>query len=122
LSITTTCPGPSDGASASSTYASKTAIVVAPSTAIHGPIPSRVMLANRVTLLPQLRGTSPYARSPLRDQAYSGESEVFVPHSSTNTKRCALISPAKRSLQAALRNSSRSVAPTRLFFGSTQAA
>jgi hypothetical protein len=48
---------------------------------------------------------------------------VFVPHSSTNTKRCsASISPATRSLQAALRNSSRSAAPTRLFFGSTQAA
>ncbi len=118
LSITTTCPGRRLGASASSTYASKTALVVAPSTAKDGPMPESVMLESRVTLAPQLRGALAKARSPLRDQAYSGRSETFVEHSSTNTKRSAPMLRATNALQAALRSSSRSVAPTDLFFGS----
>ena len=119
LSITTTiCPERRLGASASSTYASKTALVVALSTASDGPMPESVMLASRVTFAPQLRGEEQCARSPLGDQAYSGRSETFVEHSSTNTKRSACVVPATVARQAALRNSSRSLAPTRLFFGS----
>src|SRR5215212_3410417 len=87
LSITTTCPAERLGASASSTYASKTARVVAPSTPSDGPMPLSVMLESRVTFLPQLRGDEQCARSPRLDQAYSAESETFVEHSSTNTKR-----------------------------------
>ena len=80
------------------------------------------MLASSVTLLPQLRGASPRARSSVQAQAYSGESEVFAPHSSTNTRRSVSISPAVSNLQAALKNSSRSAAPSDLFFGSTPSA
>src|SRR5215212_7108716 len=118
LSITTTCPGCRLGARASSTYASKTALVVAPSTAKDGPIPQSVMLESNVTFFPQLRGAEQYARSPLGDQAYSGRSETFVEHSSTNTKRSACVVSATIARQTALRNSSRSLAPTDLFFGS----
>src|SRR5215212_9115678 len=118
LSITTICPGRRLGASASSTYASKTALVVAPSTARDGPIPQSVRLQSNVTFLPQLRGAEQRARSPRLDQAYSGRSETFVEHSSTNTKRSASVVPATIARQAALRNSSRSEAPTDLFFGS----
>src|SRR3712207_9247635 len=77
LSITTTCPARRLGASASSTYASKTALVVAPSTASDGPMPESVMLASRVMFGPQLRGDEQCARSPLGDHAYSGRSETF---------------------------------------------
>jgi hypothetical protein len=65
LSITTTtCPARRLGASASSTYyASKTALVVAPSTASDGPMPESVMLASRVMFGPQLRGDEQCARS-----------------------------------------------------------
>src|SRR5215207_7839847 len=45
---------------------------------------------------------------------------MFVPHSSTNTKRLAPILPATNALQAALRNSSRSAAPTDLFSAPAQ--
>ena len=75
------------------------------------------MLASRVTFLPQLRGALPKALSPLRDQAYSEESETLEPISSTNTKRSASMCPATEARQAALRNSSRSLAPSDLFFG-----
>src|SRR3712207_6550832 len=119
LSITTTCPGCRLGTRASSTYASKTVLVVDPSTAKDGPMPESVMLESRVTFFPQLRGAEQSARSPLGDQAYSGRSETFVEHSSTNTKRLACVVPATIARQAALRNSSRSLAPTDLFFGST---
>jgi hypothetical protein len=122
LSITTTCPGESFGASTRSTYASNAALVVLPTIAMHGPIPSKVMLASSVTFFPQLRGALHGARSPLRDQAYSGAREMFAPISSTNTSRAASIAPATKARQAALRNSSRSPAPTDLFFGSTPAA
>src|SRR5215217_9170637 len=73
------------------------------------------MLASRVTFLPQLRGVLPKALAPLRDQAYSGESETLAPISSTNTRRSASTFPATSILQAALRNSSRSPAPSDLF-------
>src|SRR5215203_1324776 len=90
LSITTICLGRRLGASASSTYASKTALVVAPSTASDGPIPERVMLESNVTFLPQLRGAEQRARSPRLDQAYSGRSEMFVEHSSLRTRSAPL--------------------------------
>ena len=73
------------------------------------------MLQSRVTFFPQLRGAEQCARSPLGDQAYSGRSETFVEHSSTNTKRSACVVSATIARQAALRNSSRSEAPTDLF-------
>src|ERR671916_121731 len=94
--MTTTCPGRRVGTSAFSTYASKTALVVAPSTASDGPMPESVMLESRVTFFPQLCGALHRARLPLRDQAYSGRSEVFVEHSSTNTKRLASVLSATR--------------------------
>src|SRR5215218_8167838 len=78
-------------------------------------------LESSVTFLPQLRGAKQNARSPRLDHAYSGRNEVFVEHSSS-TKRPASISAATSVLQAALRNPSRSLAPTDLFFGSTPGA
>jgi hypothetical protein len=80
------------------------------------------MLASKVTFFPQLRGTLANARSPRLDQAYKGASEMLAPISSTNTKRSAQISPATNARQAALKNSSLSLAPTFLFFDSTQGA
>src|SRR3712207_4248452 len=81
------------------------------------------MLAKSVRFFPQLRGTLAIARSPRLDHAaYKGASEMLVPISSTNTSRSAQISPATRLRQAALRNSSLSLAPTDLFFCSTQGA
>jgi hypothetical protein len=80
------------------------------------------MLESSVTFLPQLRGAEQNARSPRLDHAYSEHSEVFVEHSSTNTKRPASISSATKARQAALRNPSRSDAPTDLFFGSIPGA
>jgi hypothetical protein len=77
------------------------------------------MLASSVTFFPQLRGVRQKARSPLRDQAYSETSETLAPISSTNTRRLASMCPATSTRQATLKNSSRSVAPTDLFFGST---
>src|SRR5215217_25234 len=79
------------------------------------------MLASRVTFLPQLRGVLPKALAPLRDQAYSGESETLAPISSTNTRRSASTFPATSILQAAFRNSSRSPAPSDLFSAPPQA-
>ena len=55
--MTTTCPGQRLGANARSTYASKTAALVAPSTARVGPIPSKLMLESTVVFSPRLRGT-----------------------------------------------------------------
>jgi hypothetical protein len=43
---------------------------------------------------------------------------VLVPISSTKTKRSGLIAAATMTRQAALKNSSLSLAPTDLFFGS----
>jgi hypothetical protein len=74
------------------------------------------MLASKVTFFPQLRGTLAIARSPRLDHAYAGASEMLEPISSTNTSRSAWISPATRARQAALKNSSLSLAPTLLFF------
>jgi len=81
-----------------------------------------LMLESSVTFSPQLRGAEQHARSPRLDHAYSGESEMFAPHSSTNTKRLASIPSATKARQAALKNSSRSVAPTDLFFCSNPCA
>jgi hypothetical protein len=53
LSITTICSERRFGASASSTYVSKTALVVAPSTASDGPMPESVMLESKVTFVLQ---------------------------------------------------------------------
>jgi hypothetical protein len=93
-------------------------LVVGPSTAKHGPIPLTLMLAKSVTFAPQLRGTLACARSPRHDQAYWGVREVLVPISSTKTKRSGLVAAATITRQAALKNSSLSLAPTDLFFES----
>ena len=81
-----------------------------------------LMLAKSVTFAPQLRATSKRARSPRRDQAYKGASEVLVPVSSTKIKRSDPMAAATMTRQAALKNSSRSLAPTDLFFGSIPSA
>ena len=47
---------------------------------------------------------------------------MFAPHSSTNTKRSASMTRATSTLQAALKNPSRSAAPSDLFFDSTPGA
>src|SRR5215213_975349 len=117
LSITTTCLLRSVGASTRSTYVSKTKVVVAPSTASDGPIPSTLMLASSVVFLPRLRGREQWALRPFLAQPYGGESEVLVPISSTNTRERASSAPATITLQVALCHSSRSIAPTVLFFG-----
>ena len=74
------------------------------------------MLESSVMFLPRLRGTAQCARSPRRDQARKGESEVLVPISSTNTSRFGSVLYATITLQAALSHSSRSSAPTVRFF------
>ena len=76
-----------------------------------------LMLESKVVFGPRLRGTEHHALSPRRDQAYSGESEVLVPISSTKTNRFGSTLSETISLQAALKNSSRSTAPTLRFFG-----
>src|SRR5215212_9633521 len=73
------------------------------------------MLESNVTFLPQLRGTFWRTRSPLRPHPYRGASEVFVEHSSTNTKRSESIEDITITRKAALTNSSRSLAPSVLF-------
>jgi hypothetical protein len=77
------------------------------------------MLARSVVFFPRLRGTEQRALSPRGAQACTGASEVFEPISSTNTNRSASILPAMSARQATLKNSSRSLAPTCLFFGSS---
>jgi hypothetical protein len=72
LPITTTHSGEVVGARAYSTCASKTALVVAPSTARDNPMPESVMLQSSVTFLPQSRDAEQGVRSPLGDQAYGG--------------------------------------------------
>ena len=80
-------------------------------------MPSVLMLESSVTFFPQLRGAfAGGARSPRLDQAYSGTTEMFAPHSSTNTRRLASIPRMTIALQATLKNSSRSAAPSDLFF------
>src|SRR3712207_4731725 len=74
------------------------------------------MLESTVVFLPRLRGIEQYALRPLGDQARSGASEVLVPISSTNTSCFGSICWASITLQAALCHSSRSSAPTLLFF------
>src|SRR3712207_2985280 len=49
-----------------------------------------------VTFLPQFLGALPKARLPLRDQAYSLDSETLAPISSTKTSRLASTSSATR--------------------------
>src|SRR5215213_5896628 len=115
LSITTTRPLRRVGPRTCSTYVSKTWLLVAPSTASEGPIPSMVMVANSVVLLQRLRGKEKRALSPFLEQPYRGESEVLVPISSTKTRERASRAPDTITFQAALRHSSRSSAPTVLF-------
>ena len=67
MSMMTTCPGERLGTSACSTYASKTALVVAPSTATDGPMPESVMLQSSVRFLPQFLGARALRRSPTLD-------------------------------------------------------
>jgi hypothetical protein len=81
------------------------------------PHPLRAHARKQRDVLPQLRGALADARSPRLDQAYSGTREMFAPHSSTKTKRSGPVSAATVPRQAALKNSSRSVAPSDLFFG-----
>jgi hypothetical protein len=50
-------------------------------------MPSKLILASKVTFFPQLRGTLANARSACLDQAYRVASEMLVPISSTNTTR-----------------------------------
>ena len=76
LSITATRSDESFGASIRSTYASNAALVVLPTTAMHGPIPSEVMLAKGVTFFPRLRGALHRARSPLRPGVQRGQGDV----------------------------------------------
>src|SRR5215212_5677458 len=102
--LSITCPTFGVGAKTTSGQASKTSLVVEPSTAKQGPTHRRVMLASSVTFLPQFLGALPKARLPLRDQAYSPDSETLAPISSTKTSRLASASSATRARQAALRN------------------
>jgi hypothetical protein len=74
------------------------------------------------TFASQLRGTLASARSPRLDQACRGASEVLVPISSTNTSWPASRPWVTNARQAALSHSSRSAAPTDLFFGSSPCA
>jgi hypothetical protein len=96
--------------------------VVEPSTVSDGPIPSTLMLDSTVVLAPRLRGTRQWALWPFLAQAYTGDKEVFVPISSTKTSRLASTCSATITLKAALKNSSRSSAPTVRFFGRSPAA
>src|SRR5215213_5010286 len=59
LSIITTCPTFGVGAKTASRQASKTSLVVEPSTAKQGPTHRRVTLASSVTFLPQFLGALP---------------------------------------------------------------
>jgi hypothetical protein len=65
-----------------------------------------LMLESSVTFFAQLRGTEQSACSPHLDYAYSGESETFTPHSSTNMKSLAPIPWTTRARQAVLKKSS----------------
>jgi hypothetical protein len=85
-------------------------------------MPEDVRLESSVTFLPQFYAGPSKTPAPPLDHAYRGRNEVFVEHSSTNTKRLASISAATSVLQAALRNPSRPLAPTELFFGSIPGA
>ena len=76
MSITATRSDESFGASIRSTYASNAALVVLPTTAMHGPIPSEVMLAKGVTFFPRLCGALHRARSPLRPGVQRGQGDV----------------------------------------------
>src|SRR5215211_1417502 len=50
-------------------------------------MPRCVILESSVTFLPQFFGAAARRRSPTLDHPYSGESEMFAPISSTNTRR-----------------------------------
>src|SRR3712207_3086558 len=78
------------------------------------------MLESTVVLDPLLRSTDQHARSPLGAQAYKGESEMFVPISSTKTNRRASSDRTTITLQAALCHSSRSSAPIVRFLREAQ--
>jgi hypothetical protein len=80
-------------------------------------MPSMLMLESRVVFGPRLRGTEQYARCPRRDQARRTQREMFAPISSTKTNRLgSTLSDTITLQEAALRNSSRSSAPTLRFF------
>src|SRR3712207_3686055 len=70
-----------------------------------------------VVLAPRLRGTGQQALWPFGAQAYTEDEEVFVPISSTKSSRSVSTCSATITLQAHLKNSSRSSAPTVRFFG-----
>src|SRR5687767_6883820 len=76
---------------------------------MQGPIPSAPMLAKSVVFFPRFLGTLPQARSPLGALALSLAMEVWVPHSSTNTRRRGSRRPT-RLRQRARSSSSRSEA------------
>ena len=76
-------------------------------------IPLTLMLAKSVTF------SHPAAR---RDQAYWVVREALVPTSSTKTKRSGSVAAATITRQAALKNSSPSLAPSDLFFESIPGA
>jgi hypothetical protein len=84
-------------------------------------MPSMLMLESSVMFFPQFFGALAHRRSPTLDHPYSGESEMLVPISSTNTKREASRLPETSALHAALTNSSHSIAPRLRFFGRTRA-
>jgi hypothetical protein len=75
------------------------------------------MLASSVVFLPRLRGTSSANRLPRGEYPWTEANEVWAPHSSTKTKLRASIRAATITLQAALKNSSRSAAFTPPFSG-----
>ena len=79
-------------------------------------MPSILMLESKVVFGPRLQGTEQYTRCPRRDQARRTQREVFAPISSTKTNRSGSTLCETITLQAALRNSSRSSAPTLRFF------
>src|SRR5215207_2135298 len=76
---------------------------------------SLLMLERRVMFLSQLRGSFWCALCSMCALSLRGASEVFDEHSSTNTKRSGSIEEITITRKAALRNSSRSLAPSVLF-------
>ena len=89
--------------------------MLAPSTVSDGPIPSVLMLESTVVLAPRLRATDQCALLPFGAQAYKADNEMFVPISSTKISPLASTCSATITLQVALKNSSRSSAPTLRF-------
>src|SRR5918998_362882 len=102
LSITTTCPGESVGASTASRYVSNTSRVVGPSTASDGPIPQRLILESSVTFFPSCVAPS-QVPAPLVLTKRRAAPERCLPHTRPQTRgvslRCRLRqrpSPSRR--------------------------